>query len=334
MISPIALGQSVSSRISDLEILTYQNAGEAYNELVMLSDDVIASNRQTKIRWLLTTLTAAYDHSNFQAVQSTADFAPQLLASGSISDTYWLELFAAHKLFIQGKYADALPLLQSYEDKIISLNEPLLTAFFHNMLFFTYSVNGMADFALDLAIVNRKEWIQQEQYYYALEVLFRIANIRLNLGDFEGASNAIDLAKEEAEQLKADNMSVGIIELKSNILLAQEQPEAAYDILNALLESRVITQQHDKYQSVVNNLAFAAFLTGKFQQSIDLARESLNLPAQVAPALKAQLTVLMAKAHNELGNHELAEALISQSRESFVEQNNQFSGVCYVQIHH
>ncbi|WP_448548854.1 GGDEF domain-containing protein [Thalassotalea fusca] len=324
VIAPVTKGQSISAKLTDLEKIAYQDAGRAFNELNNLADEIKTSNRTTKLRWLLLMLTAAYDHSNYQGVLTLADTVPNLLSTNEKGDKYWIELLQMQQQLIEGKFADILPVLQSFEKEIIAVNEPFLTAFFHNMLFFIYSVNGMPDFALDMAIVNRKEWIQLEQYYYALEVLVRIARYRLNLSDLEGASEAVDMAKLEAEKLEAANMNIGIIELKSDILLAQEKHREAFDILNDLLVSNTITPDHDKYQSVLNNTAYAAFNADEFQRTIDLAQESLNLPVQKTPGLSAYLMSMMAKAHNELGNHEQAEALIKQSREIYDGMNNQF----------
>jgi len=247
-----------------------------------------------------------------------------LLNKKDAYEQLWQQLFKLLLSAEQGKVVYILNQLQELEPLIEQQKNSLLSAYFNRQLHFAYAMNGVLDFSLDTALGNYQEWQQLEQYYFALEMLYRIAELRSRIGDVEGANIALKQASVEADRLSATNMKIAIIELESQMLQHQAQPLMAYNKLNQLIVDNIIHPSHDRYVSVMEKIAEYSFELKQFQQTVDIGK--LLVAKQTEEHQNTDYNeLLLAKAYIQLGEFDTAAPIIEKLTRLFEQQNNRYA---------
>jgi len=320
---PSSQAQSIQADLSDIEQQIHRDSRAALSSLYTLEIELVSAPQKEKLRWIILSIYAATVHSNWQAIHYAVEKSSSLLNKKDANEQLWQQLFKLILSAEQGQYAYILNQLQQLEPAIEQQKNSLLSAYFNRQLHFAYAMNGALDFALDTALSNYKEWLQLEQYYFSIEMLYRIAELRLTVGDVEGANIALKQASEDAERLEATNMQIAIIELEAQILQHKAEPKLAYEKLNQLLINNVIDTTHDRYESVMENMMSFSFELKQFQQSVSLG---LLLLAQQIKENKniSHTELLLAKSYIQLGDFDKAIPLIDKLAQLFAAQNNRF----------
>lgn len=315
--------QSLLVDLSDIEAKIHRDTTAALDDLYGLEPKLTKASAQEKIQWLILSLYTANQQNNRQAIFYFIEKSQLLLTEEGHSEKLWLKLFANLTKVATGELAELLKVLQQLELEVKQQLNPLLSAYFNRQLYFAYAMNGAIDFALDTALSNYEEWRQLEQYYFSAEMLYQIADLRSNMGDIDGANIALKKATAEANRLNATNLQIATVELEAGMLLHQNKPQAAYDKLNNLLTSKTIHSSHDRYDSVLEKMAYYSYELKQFQQTANLAQ--LLLAKQQKENKNTEFSeLLLLKAFIQLNEFEQATPLITSLSQTFIQQGNRF----------
>ncbi|WP_448567016.1 GGDEF domain-containing protein [Thalassotalea ganghwensis] len=307
-----AYTSSFNEQLNKLEKLSYTDADLALKGMKNLEIQVNFSTNKEKLRWIILAINTASLANNYPAIDYYIERSQSILDRSKPINQVWLELLLSGKLFVQGRWAEALPSLQQMESTINSFDDSLLTAYYNYMLYYAYLGSQAADIALDIAITNYSQWQDIEEYYLALNMLLHIANLRLNFQDFKEVQNAIVVGRKQATELEANNLLIAFKELEARSLIAQGAAVEAKVMLTELLERDEITPKHDRFLGVLENLATANFQLKNYKEAVDNIDSFLEHSQRLRPDIISNAKIMMAEALIELKQFERAQAIIDE----------------------
>ena len=320
----LAIGSSFNTQLNKLEKLSYSDADLALKGMKNLEIQVNFGTNREKLRWLILSINTASLANNFPAIDYYIERSHSVLDRSKPINQTWLEIFQAGRFFIQGKWLEALPKLQQLQKQVEQFDDSLLTAYYNYMLYYAYSGNKAIDLALDIALTNYGQWQTIEEYYFALNMLLHVANLRLNFQDFNEVSKTIIVGRKEAEQLEAKNLIIAFKELEARSLMAQGAAVEAKVMLSQLLSNNDISPEHDRYLTVLENLATVNFELKNYQETVETIEKFLKSAQRLRPDIVSNAKMMMAEALIELKQFDRAQKLINEVLPIYQANNNQF----------
>ncbi|MFT5755932.1 MAG: diguanylate cyclase (GGDEF)-like protein [Alteromonadaceae bacterium] len=313
----LANAKTLTEELNHAEHLLNNDVKSAIPLLRELHPQMSSASEYQIIRWLFLSMDTAilnFNHGLAKEVLSQS----QLLLSSDIANSHeWQQLLETGLYITSNKYNALLSSLERIEQAVTASNNTRLKAYFNRVLHYAYLFKGITDLALDTALQNRNEWLQLEEYYYALEMYYQITELYINMGNIAGAKKTLAAVIDEAKKLNINSISITVVKFESRILAIEGQPAKAYKHLKQLIEDGTVDNRHDQYLGIISNLAFISYEIGDFKETIRNAHIILAAePEAVA------IRVLLAKALIKTGEFNQATELIAQAEKIYLKKND------------
>ena len=310
---------TLTEELNHAEYLIHKDVKSAIPLLQNLHPQINSASKFQIIRWLFLSMDTAILNFNIDLAQEILSQSNALLSKDITNKKAWKQLLATGLYITTDDYNLFLSHLEGMEQAVIASNDNRLNAYYNRMLHYAYLFKGITDLALDTALQNRNEWLQLEEYYYALEMLHQITELYINIGNIDGAKQTLAAVVLEAKKLNVNNFLISTIKLESRIMAMQGEPIKGYQHLSKLIKEGTIDKNHDRYLDIISSLAFISYDIGKFEDTIENSRIILTAEPE-AVAIK----VLLAQALIKIKEFNEAAILIAQAEKFYLAKNDQY----------
>lgn len=312
------IAKTIAEEINRAEYLIHNDILSASTILKELYPRMNTASEVQIIRWLFLSMETAMLDANNDLAKEVISQSKVLLSSQIENNNEWLKLLELGLFVTTNNRNLLLPNLENIELAVTTSNNNRLLTYFNRILHYAYLNKGINDLALDIALQNRKQWLQIKEPYYALEMLYQITELYINIGNIEGAQKTLITLDMEAKKLNINSFLIKIIQLESLILVNQGQPDKAYQHLYRLIDEGTIDNNHDKYLDIISSLSFISYELGEFKDTIKNAGIILAADPE-ATAFK----VLLAKSLIKEEKFNQSAKLIKQAEQAYFEKNDQ-----------
>ncbi len=316
--------QRIDQSLKLSEKFIHQNTVSANEQLTTLKESFDSFSDGQKINWFVLSMNVATQQNDLRQVNALIEMSNNLLPANLSARNHWLKVLSFNALLLERKGDKLLSEIQKIESMIDNQADKWLIAYFNRFHYHAYSIKGSWDFALDTALINRKEWLELDEKYFALETLVNISRCQIQLWDFVGAGTNIKEAQKQSSNMDLGNIKIALKELEAKLLLDQRKPQQAFAILNDLVLKNEVAIGHDRYFHVQFKLALIDFKLMKYQEAIDIVEMLLGLQASSDQNINVQLQMLLARSLVKMGQYTQAEEIVKKSELVYQSQNDPF----------
>jgi diguanylate cyclase (GGDEF)-like protein len=269
-------------------------------------------SNKNKLRLIIIKIRIAANQQNSFQLLEIQNTLPELLASFGNKKDIWQSLLALKIDLLQNNTSQLLEQLQTLEAEIESHNDIYLSAVFNRALYYGFIRNNIIDVALDIAIKNKKQWLQQEQHYSALEMQYNITNIRVTMMMDANSELLINNLESQVIKLEADLYYALITEIKAIWYTRTGNAQHAYEIVNQALNDQNLILSDNGRINLTSSLASISYQLKNYAQTISLLNELLQNPHLKSAKKIKQIKLTLAKALIEVGEHAQAQNIIRE----------------------
>jgi len=302
--------QTIEESLNLIEKYYFRNMQSAEAEIQKIEPEFKNISNKNKLRLIVMKLSIAANQQNHFQLLQIKKRLPELLQSSGNKKDIWLSLLSLKVDLSLDNSPKLLTQLQALEPEVESYNDVYLSAVFNRALYYGFIRNNIIDVALDIAIKNKKQWLQQEQYYPALEMQYNITNIRVTMMMDPNSELLINNLETEVIKLEADLYYALITEVKAIWYTRNGNAQHAYEIVNQALKDQNHVLSDNGRINLTSSLASISYQLKNYAQTISLLNELLQNPDLKNAKKVKQIKLTLAKALIESGEHVKAQDII------------------------
>ncbi|MEW6989963.1 GGDEF domain-containing protein [Colwelliaceae bacterium 6441] len=317
--------QSLTHQLKHIERLVYSNVEQAGTELKNIELQLMNANNSEKIHWYTLSIQIAAFSNDEKLKQQIAGKLPYILQDlAGAKKHLWQKIFTINFQLLNRGVDNAINQLQSIESQVKQVNDEFMLAYFNRVLYYSFILNGIYDVAMDIAIENEKQWQAIDEHYLALEMQFRIIELKVRILNIPNAEQVINDFANNASKLEITKYDIPLTLLKSRYLAQNGQINQAYDLLKNLIDNKIVNESNIQYPGIIHQLADYSYQLKAYKESITLAREALSFIKEKSPEVGVDTKIILAKALIEEGNFTEAKQLVDEAKVIFTKYNNSF----------